>query len=198
MKTISSKILWVLMLVLPGVAKAQQKTLAIDTQNSTIEWTGKKVLGQHNGTVNFKSGKIMLNGKTLTGGAFTIDLTSITNLDLKDADYNQKLIGHLKSPDFFNVAQYPEAAVAIKKVEKYKSTEGKYKITADVTIKGITNTVVFDALFSQKGNLYTGNATILLDRTKWDIQYGSSSFFDNLGDKAIKNEIELNVKIQAG
>lgn len=195
MKTRQLTILFSVMIFLQGIATAQTKSLTINTNTSSIEWTGKKVLGQHHGTVNLSNGNLNLKGTTLSGGSFTIDMTSIKDLDLKDEDYNKKLIGHLKSADFFNVEQYNTAIVKITKVEKYKSS-GNYKITADVTIKGITKPVIFDATLTQSGTKFSGTANIIIDRTKWDIKYGSASFFDNIGDKAISDNIELNVKIE--
>ncbi|MDB5227914.1 MAG: yceI [Bacteroidota bacterium] len=183
------------MICLSGIANAETKIVKINPSKSTIEWTGKKVLGQHNGTVNISEGFLQVTNNVISGGSFIIDMTSIKDIDLKDEGYNQKLIGHLKSADFFNAEKFPTATVELKKIEKYK-TIGNYKITADVTIKGITNPVVFDADLNQTGNTYSGTANIVIDRSKWDVRYGSSSFFDNLGDKTISNDIQLTVKIE--
>lgn len=178
-----------------GGASAVVKTTAINTEKSTIDWIGKKVLGQHNGKVNIQSGSIFTKDNVLTGGSFVIDMKSITSEDLKDADYNKKLIGHLNSADFFNVAEFPTATLKITKVLKLTNKPNEYTVTADLTIKGITKSITFPATFKAVGNGFEGNANITIDRTLWDIKYGSSSFFEGLGDKAIKNEFELNVKI---
>jgi polyisoprenoid-binding protein YceI len=177
-----------------GVGFSQTK-LSLNKQNSIIQWTGKKLLGQHTGTVNISDGQLLFNGSTLSGGNFTIDMTSIKNTDLKDEGMNQKLVGHLKSPDFFNVSEFNTASFKITKIEKYK-TAGKYKITGDLMIKGITNPVTFDASIGGKGSKYSGTADIILDRSKWEVKYGSTSFFDGLGDKAISNNIDLKVSIE--
>lgn len=171
------------------------KTVLINTDKSDIDWVGKKVLGQHNGKVKLKSGTITTKDGVLGGGEFVIDMTTITCADLKDELYNKKLIGHLNSMDFFNVAEFPTATVKITKVLKVTGKANSYSVTADLTIKGITNSITFPATFKAVGKGFEGNATITIDRTLWDIKYGSSNFFEGLGDKAIKNEIELNVNL---
>ena len=171
------------------------KVVGINTEASNIKWIGKKILGQHNGQVKIQSGTLTVKNNAISGGEFTIDMKSITCDDLTDADYNKKLIGHLTSSDFFNVEAYPTATLKITKVLKNTKIANTYNLTANLTVKGITKSITFPATFKKVGNVFEGNAKITLDRTKWDIKYGSSSFFEGLGDKAIKNEIELNVNI---
>lgn len=171
------------------------KSSSINTEKSTIDWVGKKVLGQHNGKIKLQSGSITTKNGVLTGGSFVIDMNTITNEDIKDADFSKKLIGHLNSTDFFNVREFPTAEVKITKVMKLTNKANSYNLTADLTIKGITKSITFPATFKGVGNGFIGNAKITIDRTLWDIKYGSSNFFEGLGDKAIKNEIELSVNI---
>ena len=171
------------------------KTTAVNTDKSAINWVGKKVIGQHHGKVKLQSGNVYTKGDILTGGNFVIDMRSIMNEDIKDVDYNKKLVAQLKSQDFFNVQEYPTASLKITKVAKVVSKQNEYTLDGDLTIKGITKNISFPATFKADGKGYKGNANITIDRTLWDIKYGSSSFFEGLGDKAIKNEIELVVKI---
>lgn len=196
MKQFKLFFLFLSMLSMPGIITAETKTLKVDTKNSNIAWVGKKIAGQHNGSLSLSDGKVIVSNQKLAGGEFTIDLNSLSCEDLTDEGYNKKLIGVIKSKDFFDIINFPTATVKINKVEKYTATEDKYKVIADVTIKGITNPVTFNAFFSAKDNKYSGNAAIVIDRTKWDIKYGSASFFDNIGDRAIKDEIELNVSLK--
>jgi polyisoprenoid-binding protein YceI len=107
------------------------------------------------------------------------------------------LIKHLKSTDFFNVDEFTTATLKITKVLKFVNKSDSYNLTADLTgpQKGITKSISFPATFSKQGNVFEANANITIDRTLWDIKYKSSSFFEGLGDKAIKNEVNLNVKI---
>lgn len=169
------------------------KVSSINTGTSYISWLAKKVVGQHNGKVKFQDGTITTKNGVLTGGSFTVDMKSITCDDLTDVDYNKKLIGHLNSSDFFNVYEYPVATIKITKVLKLTKKINTYNLTADLTIKGITKSITFPATLKPVGNIFEGAAKIVIDRTLWDIKYGSSNFFEGLGDKAIKNDVELNV-----
>ncbi len=130
-----------------------------------------------------------LKNDQIVAGNFVVDMTTITNADLTDEGYNQKLVGHLKSDDFFGVAKYPTAKFVVSKSSNFSN--GKATLTGDITIKGKTERISFEIVRS--GNRYT--AKIDLDRSKFDVRYGSNSFFDNLGDKAIKDIFTLNIKL---
>jgi polyisoprenoid-binding protein YceI len=161
----------------------------IETAKSTVTWKGYKVTGSHHGTVALKSGKLEFEGDQLSGGHFVVDMTTIVSNDLT-GEYKGKLEGHLKSDDFFGVENHPEASLKITGVEA--SGKNSYKVTADLTIKGKTNPITFD--MSVYGN--KANATLKIDRSKYDVKYGSGSFFDNLGDKTIYDEFDLVVDME--
>lgn len=165
------------------------QTKKVDVSKSTINWVGKKVTGQHNGTVNLKAGTLIFKGAKLAGGTFSVDMTSLTATDLS-GEYQGKLNGHLKSDDFFGTEKFPTATLVFKTVAA--KAKNVYAITADLTIKGTTNLVAFD--ITVNGNNAT--TTFNVDRTKYDIKYGSGSFFDNLGDKAISDNFELAVALK--
>jgi polyisoprenoid-binding protein YceI len=189
-----------LFLVLAGLFALAFTTVAsseyqVDTQKSTISWIGRKVAGAHNGTIQIANGKLVWDGKALKGGTFTIDMTSMTCEDLTDEGYNQKLIGHLKSDDFFSTDKYPTATFVITNASH--KAKDQYLVNGNLTIKGITKAVQFPATVQATGNQLKATAKILVDRTQFDIKYGSGSFFDDLGDKAIDNEFELNVALVA-
>jgi len=175
---------------------AKEEKVAFEPAASVVKWEGKKVTGQHDGTIALKKGDITLFGKDLKGGEFEIDMTSIVNADLKDADYNQKLVTHLKSEDFFDVAKYPTARL---KVKKAKSVEGfvgpTYEVTADLTIKDKTNEIKFPAVIETKDGKTSLKANITIDRTKWDVKYRSGKFFKGLGDKMINDEFKIDVAL---
>ena len=162
---------------------------AINTAESSIHWLGKKVTGQHEGNISLVSGKLEMEGDLLTGGSFTVDMNSMTVTDI-EGENAEKLKGHLKSDDFFGVAKHPEATLTFTSVEAKGS--GLYTITGDFTIKGKTNPSTFDLQVS------AGEATakVIIDRSLYDIRYGSTSFFDNLGDKTIYNDFELDVTLK--
>ncbi|HEY9047297.1 MAG TPA: YceI family protein [Ohtaekwangia sp.] len=168
----------------------------VDPKASTLVWTGKKVTGQHTGTVPLSAGELTTEGKIIKQGTFEIDLASLTVTDLKDAGANGKLVGHLKNEDFFNVAKFPKATFTIASVTPKAGDE--YIVKGKLTIKGITNDIEFPATIKNDGKKLTAKAKIVVDRTKYDIRYGSSSFFDNLGDKAISNDFELDLDLVAG
>ena len=165
------------------------QTKKVDTAKSTINWTGKKVTGQHEGTINIKDGALVFKGKKLVGGTFNVDMNSIVVTDLKAGQGKEKLEGHLKADDFFGTDKFATASLVFKKIAA--KTSKIYTVTADLTIKGITKPVTFDLATTAN----SASANVKIDRTKYDIKYGSGSFFDNLGDKTINDEFELKVKL---
>lgn len=173
---------------------APRKTYTVDVQQSTIKWTGKKVTGEHTGTLQLKQGNITIDDNQLTGGSFTVDMASLDNEDLSGED-KAKLEGHLKSDDFFGVANHPEAILEITDVQPKGSNQ--YEVTGDLTIKGSTKPVTFPATVRIKNGKLTAEASLEVDRTKYDIRYGSGSFFDALGDNMIYDNFELQVSLVA-
>ncbi len=189
MKTIKSLGLLVLALTLTtAVFAGSQK---VDVAKSSVKWVGKKVTGEHTGTISVKEGNLdVANGK-VTGGKVVIDMNSIVDTDLTDAGYNAKLVGHLKSDDFFGVATYPTADLVITKVDGNT-------FSGNLTIKGVTLPTSFTATATKDGKstIYKGSLTV--DRSKYNIRYGSKSFFDNLGDKVIYDEFTLDFSLFVG
>jgi polyisoprenoid-binding protein YceI len=171
--------------------------MRVDTLNSSVQWTAYKVTGQHSGVVNVKSGSLTYNDQGFfNGGSFEIDMTTIKCLDLQ-GEMAGKLEGHLKSDDFFGTANHPTAKYVITKVVP-KGKPGEYKIIGNLTIKNITKEVKFDAnLKEADGGKIVATGDLKLDRTDFDVRYGSGSFFDGLGDKTIYDEFELKVKLTA-
>jgi polyisoprenoid-binding protein YceI len=175
-------------------------TFKILSKESKVKWLGKKVTGQHNGAIDVKGGEITFDGSTLKGGTIEIDMTSITNEDLKDEGYNKKLVGHLKSDDFFGVETYPTSKFVIKSVKPVaKAAAGKpnYEVTGDLTIKASTQELTVPVWAVVEKGVARVKTTFTIDRSKFDVRYGSTSFFDNLGDKAIHNDFELDIDLVA-
>lgn len=175
-------------IILTGNIMFAQK-VEVNTKKSSVEWLGKKIGGQHEGKIKVKSGYFELKDDKIVAGNFVIDMTTITNTDLEDEGYNQKLVGHLKSDDFFGVKKYPTANFVVTQGTKFSN--GKATVTGDISIKGKTESISFDVV--RVGNEYT--TKIDIDRSKFDIRYGSNSFFDNLGDKAIEDIFTLDIKL---
>ncbi|HMQ48059.1 MAG TPA: YceI family protein [Saprospiraceae bacterium] len=170
-----------------------KKTYSVSTSASKIVWNAYKVTGQHEGNVAVKKGSLEFDNDMLTGGSFEIDMTSITVTDIQ-GEWAQKLTGHLKSDDFFGVEKYPTAKFVITKVVS-RGTPGDYKIIGNITIKETTKEIKFLANVKEEGGKQVATADIKLDRSEYDIRYGSGSFFDNLGDKTIYDEFDLKISL---
>jgi polyisoprenoid-binding protein YceI len=183
------KTIAIALLVAFGTTVANGQNKKVNAEKSTITWLGKKVTGEHSGTVNLKEGILIFQKGKVTGGNFTVDMTSLTSTDLS-GDWKDKLNGHLKSEDFFGTEKNPTATLKFTRIAA--KSNGIYTVTGDLTIKGITNPVTFD--LTTKAN--TASASLKINRTKYGIKYGSGSFFDNLGDKTINDDFDLTVNLQ--
>jgi polyisoprenoid-binding protein YceI len=168
-----------------------QKFEIVSTQ-SNIDWVGKKVTGAHNGTIAVKEGEFILNNGKLAGGKFVIDTASIKILDVTDPATNAQFAGHLASDDFFSIEKYPEAIL------KITSVSGNH-VEGDLTIKGITHPVAFDAAVNVNGDgdVLVATGKVVIDRTKYGMKFRSGNFFKDLGDTLIYNDFELNVNVTA-
>lgn len=156
-----------------------------------VGWSGKKVAGEHRGTLAISEGTLNVNNGAVTGGNFTIDMNSLTCTDLKAGEGKEKLEGHLKNEDFFDVAKYPTSTFTI------TSVEGN-NVTGNLTMIGQTKPVTFAAdmnIQHEGAMIKTGEFKI--NRTDWGLKYGSASFFDGLKDKAINDEITLGLRFKA-
>ncbi|MES2139247.1 MAG: YceI family protein [Bacteroidota bacterium] len=175
-------------------------TYNVDTKATTSTWLAKKVTGQHDGKINVSKGSVTNDHNTITGGTIEFDMNSITCTDLTDKEWNDKLVGHLKSDDFFSTEKNPTAKFEITKVVAVATLkpENDFNVTGKLTIKGITNEITFPAKIKMDEKTMVVIAKILVNRTKFDIKYGSASFFESIGDKAINDEFELNVNLVAG
>lgn len=162
----------------------------IEVAQSNIDWIGRKVTGSHFGTIAVKQGTLSVTDGRLTGGRFIIDTTSIKIADVTDPATNAQFAGHLASDDFFSIDKYPEASFEITAVDNGH-------INGDLTIKGITHPVGFEASVKISGDTLTASGKIVVDRTKYGIRFRSGNFFTNLGDTLIYNDFDLNVFITA-
>lgn len=162
----------------------------IETSQSNVDWVGRKVTGAHNGTIAVKAGSLSITNGQLVGGEIIIDTTSIKVIDVTDPGTNAQFAGHLASDDFFAIDQYPEAKLII------TSVSGKH-IEGDLTIKGITHPISFEAAVNIKGYTLITSAKLVIDRTKYNMKFRSGNFFQNLGDTLIYNDFDLNVTIIA-
>jgi polyisoprenoid-binding protein YceI len=182
------KVLTILFTLISFFSFAQASSVIIDLSESKVEWTGKKIMGEHTGNIDLLSAKLEFGGKVLTGGTFELDMESITCTDL-EKNQAEKLLGQLKGEDFFNVSIYKKAVL---KFVKVRNIEGNsYRIIADLTIKGTTQSIEFTA------NLREHEAIALLkvDRANYDVRYGSANFFNNIGNNVIDDIFEVKVNL---
>ncbi len=177
-------------------AAQAQTEYNVNTDNSAVIWTGYKVTGRHTGMVKVKSGNLQFNNGVLTGGTFNMDMNSITCTDL-EGEWASKLIGHLKSEDFFGVATYPTASFVITRAIPQDS-KGNYKIIGNLTIKATTKEVKFSASAQETNSSVNATGKMTIDRSEFNVRYASGSFFDGLGDKTIYDEFDLQIILIAG
>ncbi len=179
-----------------AVAEATAVSFITNTDKSMIEWKGFKPTGSHNGTIGIANGTVNVNDGAIESGSFTIDMHSIVNTDIPvEKEGNAKIVGHLKSADFFDVEKYSNAKFEITGIE---TSEGKTMLSGNLTLKDATNNISFPVATEMKDGMMTlTSETFTIDRSKWNVQYGSKSFFDNLGDKFINDDIELKVTLVA-
>ena len=175
-------------------------TLEVQGGYSHLKWTGYKIGGEHTGKIEISSGELIFIDGVFKGGNFEIDMNSISNQDLTDEGANKKLVDHLKSPDFFGVEKHPKGKFTIEKVVPYGKigeNQTKYKIVGNLTVKGITKPIKFVANFYEYETSFSVNARIDFDRSDFDIRFGSGTFFENIGDKVIYDNVLLDLTLAA-
>ncbi|MFT2008496.1 YceI family protein [Pontibacter sp. 13R65] len=181
-------------------ATGEGEAYKVVADQSEAKWHGTKVAGEHFGTIDIKDGELLVADDRITGGEFVIDMASIQNTDIEDAENNGKLVGHLKSDDFFGVEKYPTATFKIKSLTPIANAaagQPNYNVEGDLTVKEKTNPVSFPATITVENGVAKAKADVKVDRAKYDVRYGSNSFFDNLGDKAISDEFTVSLDLTA-
>ena len=167
---------------------------ALQPQLSTLGWEGKAVTHGHNGTMDFASGELLVKGDAIVGGTVTVDMKTMKALDIKDAESQGKFVGHMSSDDFFGVEKFPTSIFKIVSVTPIKGAAKEADnatITGDMTIKGVTQRLSFPAKVCVKDGVAAATGKMTIDRTKFGLKYGSKSFFDSIGDKAIYDNFDL-------
>jgi len=195
MKRIIKNTVYSLLLFSTITVWSQDQFIA-DSQASKVNWKGFKPTGEHFGTVTVKSGSFTIKNSMIVNGEFQIDMNSIVVLDIpSDESSNAKLVRHLKSNDFFNAKNHPFATFKINSSEPNGS---KTLVKGDLTIKNITHAVSFLAdVTVDEETVILKSENFEIDRSKWDIKFKSQSFFSDLGDKFISDDMELSVDVRA-
>ena len=168
-------------------------SIPVSSEKSTVSWKGSKLTGSHFGTINIDKGVLLNDHGKLVGGQFSINMHSIICTDIDSKKKNEYLVSHLKNEDFFDVEKYPQSVLTITEVENIEGDD--YYITADLTIKGITHPINFNANVIIKDKSFTATTKIIIDRTKWGVVYKSGNIFKDLGDKAIYDDIEFTINL---
>lgn len=165
----------------------------IQQASSTVNWTGKKVLGLHTGSINIESGFLTLTDGIITNGEIIIDMTSIVISDIEDLKTNNEFLGHLQNDDFFSVDKFKTAKLVITNAAQQKT--GRFLINGNLTIKDITHPVSFHTSVEVFTDFLHALGEVVIDRTRYNIRYGSGKFIDNLGDKLIYDDFVLQFKL---
>lgn len=183
--------------VQPEVISGKQERYMILAQASSLKWHGAKLAYGHHGTIKIPEGTMLTVDGKLKGGTATVDMTSIENTDIEDPGKKLKLETHLKSTDFFSADQYPIAEFVIVSVKDAEGEDGNANISGNLTMKGITHQISFPAKITISNETLAASALFSIDRSKWDVRFGSGSFFEDLGDKLINDEIDLSLNLVA-
>lgn len=183
-----------------ALATEEAVEFEVDTTSSVIEWKGKKPTGTHTGTIQIAEGTFHANDSIVESGTFVIDMSSITVTDLQ-GDQKKNLENHLKGTvegkegDFFDTTKHPDATFEVTGVSE---SNGQTMLQGNLTMKGETKNVEFPVNINRNGdNLELTSDSFTIDRTKWNVNYGSKSVFDSLGDNFVNDEIELTIKVKA-
>lgn len=185
--------------LLCGTAAYAQKALSVDPAASKLVWTGRNITGPHSGTINVASGSIDWSDAGLMDATMTLDMASIKNTDMQE-EMAAKLERHLKSSDFFNVAQFATAefkTTAVRRIEGAEVGKPNYTVTGDLTIKGITKPIGFDVLAWRDGKKARVAGKAVFNRADFDVRYRSARFYSDIGDKLIEDNVELTFDLSA-
>ncbi len=178
-----------LVIILTTFAFTTPVKKSIDVNASKIVWVGEKVTGSHTGNITLKEGHFNVEDGVPVGGEFVMNMASIDVTDLR-GENKGKLERHLQSDDFFSVSTHPTSKLVITKISKKEN--GIYGVAGNLTIKNETHPITFDLNWKEN----TAAANLTIDRSKYNVRYGSGSFFDNLGDKTIYDNFELAVNLK--
>ncbi|WP_445454641.1 YceI family protein [Flavobacterium sp. 25HG05S-40] len=165
----------------------------IQQASSTVNWTGKKVLGLHTGSINIANGFIEITDNTIVGGEVQIDMTSIVITDIEDKKTHDDFLAHLKNDDFFSVDKFKTATLTITGSSKIENN--KFKIDGNLAIKDISHPISFIAGVEIFTDTLHSLGEVVIDRTLYNIRYGSGKFIDNLGDRLIYDDFVLQFKL---
>jgi polyisoprenoid-binding protein YceI/rhodanese-related sulfurtransferase len=186
----------------PTSSPRTDRECAVDIEKSTVEWIGRSLTSTHRGTLRLIEGRISVRSGTLSQGKITLDLRSIQNTDLADPEMRGLLEHHLKSDDFFDVERYPTAELRLLSASPIPDSmpgSPNFRFAAELTLKGVTQPIEFHAIVAEAADgMITAIAQLEIDRTRWNVLYGSGRFYRMLGKHLVGDWVTLLVKVVAG
>ncbi|MBT6326070.1 MAG: YceI family protein, partial [Bdellovibrionales bacterium] len=182
--------IFVILILINNIAFANT-VYEVDLNKSALNWSATKVGGGHSGVINPKVGTITLIKNDISKGHLTVDMNSITCLDIKDQELNNKFINEIKSDVFFNVKKYPEASLKIKKLIFSKG--GSYEAIGDLKIRGVNNSVTLDLNIERNKDTIKIKSKFEFDRTKFNIYTESTSLMSFFGNKIVDDNVKVEV-----
>lgn len=196
MKKVSIFFVMLVVVVMIGMSfinfvEGEKECCMVSVVESNIVWNGYKVIGFYIGNIQLKFGELEFDGDMLIGGSFVIDMIFMMNIDL-EGEWNEKLMGYFKFDDFFSVDKFLIVLFNIIQVV-FCGKLGEYKIVGDLIIKDIIKEIKFQANLEDMGDKVKVVVEVVVDCFEFNVCYGLGSFFDNLGDKMIYDEFDLQV-----
>jgi polyisoprenoid-binding protein YceI len=172
------------------VLPVQGGNYELNIHESTLTWIGKKVGGKHYGNIQFEKGNFEVVNNQIRQGNFEVNMHSIVCTDIENETWNKKLVDHLKSEDFFSTEKHPVSTLVL--MDSRHIDGGKYRFDSELTIKGITHPLTFEADIEVKEEAVSVSGVLRIDRTRYSMKYGSGKFFKSLGDNMIDDYFTLN------
>lgn len=165
------------------------------SDSSLLTWIGRKPTEFHTGNISVTEGMVAYGEDKILNAAVAVDMNSITVTDIENAEYNAKLVGHLKNEDFFSSDKFPMATFSMNMLQVEDAASGTFSSEGELSIKDISKPINLEGKFLKNGDIITVEGSFVFDRTEYDIKYKSKSFFGDLGDKFIKDEVEVSFKL---
>ena len=169
-------------------------TYSLLIDDSELSWIGTELSTKtHTGTIDFTDGTIIVDSDNTISGNVKINMSTINVTDLQGRS-KEMLERHLRSSDFFEVESYSEAKFSFIS-KSFDKLSNQISFVGDLTIKDITNPISFNATLLETSPFLKAKAVLSFDRSKYNVRFRSGNFFENLGDKLILDDIDVNIRL---
>ncbi len=179
--------------------KPRNGSHSINLLKSKLDWTGRNIASTHYGTLNLSAGELQVQNGWPVSGNFTVDMNSLEDLDIPDSKLRQVLVHHLKSDDFFDVEQFPTAQFNLSQIKMLPDSRPgspNSQLTGELILKGVRNQLSFPGIIAVVGDgLLAADAHFDIDRTRWNVLYGSGKFYEKLGMHLVNDDVSLALKL---